>query len=193
MTSQRALEEVAQALESALLATPERDDLRLELGSNLLRLNRLEEALACFDLCGPEALRPALFGRAVALQRLGRFEAAERSYERLLTLDPAAEEALSNLIAMHVELFNLGRVEHYSRMLRGINPHSPAAIKGLALVAIERREYKSAAFYCTLIPEQDAGESHGSPESDGDSGIEYRLSWKIASKLRQAVAPPTGI
>lgn len=193
MTARRPVEEAAQALESALLASPGRDDLRLELGSHLLHLNRFEEALACFDLCGPEALRQALFGRAVALQRLGRFEAAERSYERLLTLDPAAEEALSNLIAMHVELFNLGRVEHYSRMLRGINPHSPAAIKGLALVAIERREYKSAAFYCTLIPEQDNGESRGAQQWDGDSGIEYRLSWKIASKLRQAAAPREGI
>ncbi|HEX5431860.1 MAG TPA: tetratricopeptide repeat protein, partial [Bryobacteraceae bacterium] len=140
---------------------------------------------ACFDQCRPNAEKPALFGKAAALQLLGRFDEAESAYERLLALDPAAREALSNLIAMHVERFNLSRVEHYSLRLRELDPQAPAARKGLALVAIERREYQAAAQYCSEISGDDSG-----ADASTDGSIEYRLSWKVTGKLREAAEAP---
>ena len=108
-----------------LNADPHRDPIRLELGDCLLRLNRLEPALDCFDQCWSDgAQRQALFGKGVALQLLRRFDEAEVAYERLLALDGKAEEALANLIAMSMEVFDLERVRRYSRRLVEINPRS---------------------------------------------------------------------
>ncbi len=96
-----------------------------------MRLKRFEAALTCFDECWSEgSRRRALFGKAVALQLLRRLDEAEKLYERLLTIDPAAEEALSNLIAMSMEVFELARVQKYSQRLLEINSHSTVALQG---------------------------------------------------------------
>src|SRR5580765_5641811 len=104
-------QEAVEAFQTVLQADPHRDPIRLELGDCLLRLNRLEQALNCFDQCWSDAAqRQAVFGKGVALQMLRRFDEAEIAYERALALDGKAEEALANLIAMSLEVFDLERV-----------------------------------------------------------------------------------
>src|SRR5690348_12474374 len=146
-------EEAAEAFDLSLKADRHRHQIRWQLADALLRLNRLEPALDRFDPCWSDAAqRPALFGKGVALQLLRRFDEAEMAYERILALDGKAEEALANLIAMSMEVFDLDRVQRYSRRLSAINATSVPALQGLALVAIERGEMATAAqYFLTLI------------------------------------------
>jgi tetratricopeptide (TPR) repeat protein len=140
-------------------------------GPELLEEGRFEEALACFD---GDDVRSS-FGRGVALQLLGRFEAASEAYELVLSADPKHQETLANLIAMHVERFDLPCVEHYSRRLLAVAPNSQIALRGLIVVAVERRDFDLAArYFAKLTPAE---------ESCRDS-IEYRLSRQIVDRLK---------
>ncbi len=183
-------EAAAEALQAVLKFDPHRDDVRLELGECRLHLKRLEEALSCFDQCwSGGARRRALFGRAVALQQLRRFDGAETNYERLLTLDPRAEEALSNLISMSMEVFDLSHVQQYSRRLLDLNPQSSAALKGLALVAMERRDYENAATHFFRAVELEPELLHaasGENAVDKSGAIEYRIDRKVFDTLVEA-------
>ena len=82
--------------------------MRLDQGQQFLKEGRFEDALACFEACTDPR---AIFGRAVALQLLGRLDEAEAVYETVLTAQPGHEEILATLIALNVERFNLDRVE----------------------------------------------------------------------------------
>ncbi len=144
--------EAAQAFERV---RPHRDEARLGLGSALLHLNRAEEALTSFDSCRSNAAREkALFGKAVALQLLGRFADSEAVYRQLLASDNNVEEVLANLIAMSMEKHDLEAVGRYSRRLLDASPKSCIAIQGLAAVALERGEYEKAVQWCGRIVEQ---------------------------------------
>jgi tetratricopeptide (TPR) repeat protein len=181
-------EQAAEALQAVLKFDPHRDEARIDLGDCLLRLNRFEEALVCFDQCWSDASRRrALFGTAVALHLLRRFDQAEAGYERVLTLDPKAEEALSNLITMCVEVFDLEKIQRHSRRLLDINPRSGAALEGLALVAIERREHENAARFfaraAELGTETVSAAEYAALREQGDSVIEYRLSREVLDRL----------
>jgi len=175
----------AQAFEAVLQFDPYRDEVRLSLADCLLRLQRFGAALECFDKCWSEASRrQALFGKAVALQCLRRFDEAEKHYERLLTIDPYAEEALANMIAMAMEVFELARVQKYSQRLLEINSCSVAACKGMALCAIERRDYPTAARYYQLVAELEPGVTTR-PTKAGDA-VEYRISRSVFDSLEEA-------
>jgi tetratricopeptide (TPR) repeat protein len=158
------------------------DPARIGLGECLLHLNKAAEALVCFEGCWSEAaLAPALFGKAVALQMLRQFEQAETLYQQFLELNADSTEALSNLIALSMETFDLSRVQRYALQLLGKQPHSATALQALTLVAFERREYESAAeFYERLT------ETAGPLPAKADEGaIEYRLSPKDIEILNQ--------
>jgi tetratricopeptide (TPR) repeat protein len=177
-------EAAAQAFEVVLQFDPHRDEVRLQLADCFLRLKRFEAALKCFDECWSEgSRRRALFGKALALQLLRRLDEAVKLYERLLTIDPAAEEALSNLIAMSMEVFELARVQTYSQRLLEINSHSTVALKGLALAAIERLDYTAAARYFHRALELDPEIMHR-PAEPSDA-VEYRISRKIFDSLEE--------
>ena len=177
-------ETAAHAFEVVLQFDPHRDEVRLQLADCLLRLKRFEAALTCFDGCWSEgSKRRALFGKAVALQLLRRLDEAEKLYERLLTIDPSAEEALSNLIAMSMEVFELARVQTYSQRLLEINSHSTVALKGLTLAAIERLDYTAAARYFHRALELDPEIMHR-PAEPSDA-VEYRISRKIFDSLEE--------
>jgi tetratricopeptide (TPR) repeat protein len=184
-------EQAAEAFQAVLKLDPHRDEVRIELGDCLLHLNRWEEALVCFDQCWSGASRQrVLFGTAVALHLLRRFDQAEAAYERVLTLDPKAEEALSNLIAMCVEVFDLEKIQRYSRRLLDINPRSGPALEGLALVAIERRDHENAARFFARAAELGIETVYAAPyaaqREQGDGMIEYRLSREVLDRLTQA-------
>ena len=160
------------------------DSARIGLGDCLLHLNKPEEALACFEACWSEnALQPCLFGKAVALQLLRRFEQSEATYLRFLELKPDSEEALCNLIAVSMEQFALARVQRYALQLIGQDPNSAIALQALVVTAFERREYESAAeYYNRLLDAAPLGTlSHG---EDG-TAVQYRLSQEDALRLRQ--------
>lgn len=177
-------EAASRAFEVVLQFDAHRDEVRLHLADCLLRLGRFEAALACFDRCWSEgSRRKALFGKAVALQLLRRFDEAEALYERLLAIDPAAEEALSNLIAMSMEDFELARVQKYSQRLLEINSCSAAALKGLAVAAIERLDYATAATYFHRALEVEPGIMH--PLAEQSDTLEYRISRKIFDSLEE--------
>jgi tetratricopeptide (TPR) repeat protein len=188
-------EEALEAFQAVLNADPHRDQIRLELGDCLLRLNRLESALNCFDQCWSDAAqRQALFGKGVALQMLRRFDAAEIAYERVLTLDGKAEEALANLIAMSMEVFDLERVQRYSRRLVEINPRSIPGLQGLTLVAVERGDMETAARHFATLAEQAPGSVRPTRDASEDV-IEYRVSRKAIDRIKesmqgQAADPP---
>jgi tetratricopeptide (TPR) repeat protein len=159
------------------------DRAHIGLGDCLLHLHRPEEALAAFEACWSEAARvPALFGKAVALQLLHRFDQAEILYQRVLELEPRPEEALGNLIAMSVEVFDLARIHRYASRLACLSPQSPVALQALTLVAFERRDYQAAAGYFAGLGEQAfAGSLSGSDEAENE--IKYRLSWNDIARL----------
>jgi len=175
----------ARAFEAVLQFDPHRDEVRLNLAGCLLRLQRFGAALECFDKCWSEASRRrALFGKAVALQFLRRFDEAENHYERLLAMDPYSEEALSNMIAMAMEVFELGRVQKYSQRLLELNSRSAVAHKGLALCAIERRDYPAASRYYQQVAELEPGITV--PPKKSDDAVEYRISRKVFDSLEEA-------
>ena len=142
----------AEAFQRVLQLDGDREDARLGLGACLLHLDRVEEALAIFNHSGIDPV-PALIGKAVALQRLRRFEEARMAYSALLACDPDSEEALSNSIAMGIETNDLKRVGDHSMRLLDISPNSKVALQGLATVAFGGSDYSAAAFYCDRILE----------------------------------------
>ena len=177
-------EEAVEAFQTVLHADPHRDPVRLELGDCLLRLNRLEQALSCFDECWSDAAqRQAVFGKGVALQLLRRFDEAEIAYERVLTLDGKAEEALANLLAMSMELFDLDRVLRYSRRLVELNPRSVPGLQGLTLVAVERGDMETAARHFSTLAEH-APERVRTAGDSSDDVIEYRLNRKVIDRFK---------
>jgi len=146
----------AEAFERVLEFEPHRDEARLALAACLLHLKRAEEALANLDRCWSDAARgPALFGKAVALQLLRRFDDAAAAYQRVLASDPNSEEVLSNLIGLSVEAGDLEAARRYSLRLLEVCPQSTTALQGLAAIALERREYEAAVHYCGRIVERD--------------------------------------
>jgi tetratricopeptide (TPR) repeat protein len=183
-------EEAAEAFRTVLNADPHRDPIRLELGDCLLRLNRLEPALDCFDQCWSDASqRQALFGKGIALQLLRRFDEAEIAYERVLALDGKAEEALANLIAMSMEVFDLERVQRYSLRLVTINPDSVPGLQGLTLVAVERGDLETAARHFSTLARQ-APESVRPRREVSDDVIEYRVSRKAIDRIKETMRGP---
>jgi tetratricopeptide (TPR) repeat protein len=177
-------EEAVEAFQTVLHADPHRDPIRLELGDCLLRLNRLEPALSCFDQCWSDAAqRQAEFGKGVALQLLRRFDEAEIAYERVLALDGRVEEALANLIAMSLEVFDLERVLRYARRLVEINPRSVPGLQGLTLVAVERGDMETAARHFSTLAEH-ASESVRPSSDSSEDVIEYRLNRKAIDHFK---------
>ena len=185
-------QEAVDAFQIVLQADPHRDPIRLELGDCLLRLNRLEQALNCFDQCWSDAAqRQAVFGKGVALQLLRRFDEAEIAYERVLALDGKAEEALANLIAMSMEVFDLERVLRYSRRLVEINPRSVPGLQGLTLVAVERGDMETAARYFSTLAEHATEAIRPTPDASDDV-IEYRVNRLAIDQFKESMRRPAG-
>jgi tetratricopeptide (TPR) repeat protein len=160
------------------------DAARVGLGECLLHLNQPEKALESFEACWSEgALLRALFGKAVALQTLRRFDASEALYLRFLELQPGAEEALANLIALSMETFDLTRVQRYAEQLAERHPQSVVAWQALTLVAVERRLYEDAADYYERL--LNAAPEEMLFQSGNDNALEYRLSRKDIEAMYQ--------
>jgi len=145
-------DQAAQAYARSLCIDPMLEAARIGLGACLLKLDRIEDALEVFQQCD-DSTGPASFGKAVALQLLGRFDEAAGVYDVLLGSEPNSPETLANLIAMSAERRDLEHMREYSQKLLSIAPQSAVALQGLATVALERRDNHQAAKYCDRIVE----------------------------------------
>ena len=144
----------AEVFQLVLQLDSECSEARVGLGLCLLNLNRTEEALGHFTQASDgEEGGPPLFGVAVALQLLNRFEEAKEVYEQLLASDSNSEEVLSNLIAMGIDANDLEEIRRHSQRLLDKQPRSLPALQGLATVALEESETDEAASYCDRILE----------------------------------------
>ena len=144
----------AQAFERVLQCDPHRDQARLGLASTLLYLNRPEEALTNLDLCWSDSARVrAVFGKAVALQLMGRFQEAQAVYDRLLTSERHSEEILANLITMNLETRDFGAARRYACQLLDVAPKSILAMQAMATIALAEGHYMVAIRYCGQIVE----------------------------------------
>ncbi len=180
-------EAAAEAFQRVLAHDSYSDQAHIRLGNCLLHMNRPEEALSSFEACWSESARlPALFGKAVSVQLLRRFDEAEALYEQVLELDSKFEEALSNLIAMSMEVLDLSKVQRYSLRLLEICPQSTTALQGLTLVAFERREFENAAGYFANLTENAPNGKLPHSDSDGDA-IEYRLNGDDVARLSRTL------
>jgi tetratricopeptide (TPR) repeat protein len=163
-----------------LALDPGDDNARIGLGDCLLYLNRPADALACFEACHRQSESDALlFGRAVALQMLSRWEEAEALFARVLETQPQADEALANLIALNVERFDLRRVELYALRLLRHDPDSLIALQALTMVAFEHRKYEEASDYY-LRWRANLAEGGAAAREDA---IQYRMSRESVDRL----------
>lgn len=187
-------EAASEAFQAVLKFDPHRDEVRVDLGNCLLHLQRYEEALSCFDQCWSDAARKrALFGRALALHRLRRFDEAEANYQRLLMLDPKASEALANLVAMSLDVFDLDRIQKYAKQLLDLNPRSSIALQGLALAALEHHDFGIAASYFFRATELDPQLLKPDLSTSGKPGAaEYRVDRVAFENLLQAARSRAG-
>lgn len=140
----------AGTFERVLQLDPARTEARLVLGACLLKMNRPQEALAHFEQVRGHH-HQVLFGKAVALQLLGRLREAARAYEEVLTLEPDSEEALANWIALSVDAGDLERAGQLSARLRTLSPRSKVALQGLAAAALEKGDFDAAMTNCGCL------------------------------------------
>jgi tetratricopeptide (TPR) repeat protein len=146
------------AFKRALASDPDHFESCLGAGLCLLEMNRFEEALWSFSPVGARAQDDLMFfGKAVALQKLRRCAEARTAYEKLIPSEPGSGEALpnlealSNLIAIEIELGDLAAAWGRSMELLAICPDSLPALLGLATVALENSADRNAAFFCDCI------------------------------------------
>ncbi len=156
-------EPAALSFRQSLEIDPEHEESMLRLGSCLLHLDGAEEALEWFErsLGAGGNREAALFGKAVALQKLERYDEADSVYQLLLRRNPNAPEPLGNLIALSVAREDMTRVADYSRRLLSVDPESKAALQGLAMLAIRNGDQRAAMDYCTRLVAADPDSFEG--------------------------------
>jgi tetratricopeptide (TPR) repeat protein len=155
-------QEAANSFREALKTKGGLPEALIGLGDCLLHLECSEEALAIFEQClsnNAERER-AMFGKAVALQKLARYEEADRAYRELLQITPDRPEPLANLVAVSVARRDTAALAEFSRQLLRLNPRSKAALQGLATHAIWNGD-PAAADYCTRLLELDPSSPEG--------------------------------
>jgi hypothetical protein len=146
------------AFKKALAFDPDHFESCLGAGLCLLEMNRFEEALWSFSRVGVHSQSDlALFGKAVALQKLHRCSEARTLYEQLIPSEADVDEVLSNLIAAAIEMGDLTAVWRRSTELLAIRPDSLPALRGLATLALENPADRNAAFFCDCILAQSPG------------------------------------
>ena len=95
----------------------------------------------------------ALFGKAVALQQIGRPQEAVEYYRKVLARNPRSEEALSNLVALFLERKDVEAVRHWAAMLAELKPESAVATEALAALAFTDGDYLTAVRHCRTLTE----------------------------------------
>ncbi len=123
---------------------PEAREAHLNLGSALLRWNRLDEALAAYRIAEeqrPEDCKPP-YGAGLALYHLGRLDAAEEAYVRALKMCPHYAEALAALGELRLAQQRYEDALQPLRIATEVDPRNVDAwiSQGLALHHLGRTE-----------------------------------------------------
>jgi tetratricopeptide (TPR) repeat protein len=124
----------------ALRLDPDWAKARNNLGVQLMRLDRVEEALAAYD----EALRYApdhassRFNRANALRRLGRLDESIVAYEECLRRDPEDLDVLFNIAGALEKTHEPERALEYLTRLLEIDPEDEDARRQAARLSSRR-------------------------------------------------------
>ena len=95
----------------------------------------------------------ALFGKAVSLQLLWKFDEATALYLQLLGKNPQSEECLVNLVTIGMARKDHDSIQKYSEQLLTLRPHSQAALEGLATCAFHSGDFEAAAQLCAKLVE----------------------------------------
>src|SRR5258706_4988459 len=95
----------AESLQRALVLDPDLPQAWFVLGSCLLNERQTSDSRACFgrSLKLRPGYAPALLGLAAALQTEGKPDESLGIYEKLLTVQPDAEELLTNALRAAME------------------------------------------------------------------------------------------
>jgi tetratricopeptide (TPR) repeat protein len=146
----------AEAIYRGLLQRhPGSPDARFRLGLLLAQSERLAEAVEMFSaalLIAP-AFAPLWSEQAAAQMRLGRFDAAAASYDRLLALRPDDTEALNNRGAALMRLARPADALVDFDAALTVRPDLPEALcnRGNALLALDRAAEALASYDRALV------------------------------------------
>jgi Flp pilus assembly protein TadD len=125
--------------------TPRHVDLLNALGECFSRLGRPREAVEVFDSALKIAPDTRLhFGRALALEDLGRLDAARAGLEQVVALDPAHGEALGRLALLAVQRGDAGVARALAERALAIHPQDATARIALAHAALEQKDMVAA-------------------------------------------------
>ena len=108
---------------------PTARDAHLNLGSELLSRERLDEALDAYRIAGeqrPDDCKPA-YGAGVALHQLGRWEEAEVAYLRALHLCPRYGKALMDFAELRLDQQRYEAALQLSEAALEIQPRNASA------------------------------------------------------------------
>jgi tetratricopeptide (TPR) repeat protein len=150
--------EAADLFRRAVKTEPDRYEAWVGLGLSGLHQRRAEDALNGFDHYlehEPES-EPALFGRAVALQMLRRFDEAALIYERFRGAGEPSAELLTNLLALAVARKDAPEVARVAADLAKIRPGTRQACEAQAYSAILTAQWEPAGAHLAQLAETDA-------------------------------------
>jgi len=176
-------EAAAQEFEAALAIDPKRWQAQIGRGLCLLRLNRADAALPCWEAALND-LPPSkkdqrqddiLFGKAVALHKLGRLEEASDIYNQLLPANPNSIDLLANLTTLSIARKDEAKAKEMAERLFKIQPEARVALEGLAANALSRGDYGAAAQYCSQLIKV-AGDSY---EAWFNLGVAYHKTGRL--------------
>lgn len=115
------------------------------LGFCLVRLGRLDEALAAFEeVIGLEPSATAHQRKAWALGLAGRVEEAEHAYEQALKLEPRNVETLASLASLAARKGDGARARLYAERALAVDARNPNAHVALAIVEVDAQKYRPA-------------------------------------------------
>lgn len=127
--------EAAASFETAS-SDPKLWQARAGLGCCLLHLGQWETAIGHFDIVlDKQPLHErSLFGKAVALQHLGKLDDAWDLYRKLLPTNPDSEELITNMMALSAARGDQTKTREYAEYLLRIRPGNKTALEVMAHV-----------------------------------------------------------